>query len=162
MYRIKNGVELPNTFKLKVSSVDQNRAIQECLISLGFIGVNGRAEAYGVGNTYIYSNDFGISTDSDHHKFYKNRNAQIHIEHYFKKVDTSDDTQTDSEPQSDGEHLTDDHKAMLVYFWQEKQDITRYSEYPKIKHLIKKDWPELHKAWKCYKKALKYFDDVLK
>jgi hypothetical protein len=39
---------------------------------------------------------------------------------------------------------------MLKYFWEEKQDITRYCDFPNIKKSLKKEYPSIWKAWKQY------------
>ncbi len=50
--------------------------------------------------------------------------------------------------------LTEENLEMLKYFWEEKQDIERYSEFNNITEELIKKRPSLMAAWNDYKLAI--------
>lgn len=57
--------------------------------------------------------------------------------------------------------LTQEDIETLKYFWNEKEDIERYSDFEKIKPQLKKQFPELLKAWNNYKVSIKIMNAVI-
>ena len=51
------------------------------------------------------------------------------------------------------QELTREDMGILRYFWEEYRDITRYSKYEEILSTLKKEHPEIVKAWEEYKVA---------
>lgn len=58
--------------------------------------------------------------------------------------------------------LTEEDISMLKYFWEEKQDIERYSKFEKIKPILEEKYPHILKCWNDYKHAIKTFELVIK
>lgn len=46
--------------------------------------------------------------------------------------------------------VTDNDVNMLIYFWEKKEDITVYSEYPQIENDLKDNYPWILKSIKKY------------
>tara|TARA_R110000772_G_scaffold37589_1_gene89178 strand:- start:374 stop:571 length:198 start_codon:yes stop_codon:yes gene_type:complete len=53
------------------------------------------------------------------------------------------------------------HLDTLRYFWQEKQDLERYTDFEGLKDLLEKEKPEVLKAWNDYKVSKKILDIVM-
>jgi hypothetical protein len=60
------------------------------------------------------------------------------------------------------EKLTDEQIDSLKYFWEEKGDLERYSEFKELIPQILEQYPELLKAWYDYKASIKIMDKVVK
>jgi hypothetical protein len=58
------------------------------------------------------------------------------------------------------EMLTEEHKSMLKYFWEEKGDIERYCDFEKLKPIIQEEYPELLKAWYDYKTSIRTMNAI--
>ena len=59
------------------------------------------------------------------------------------------------------EKLTEQDLDSLQYFWQEKQDLERFTDFEKLKALLEKEKPETLKAWNDYKTSKKMLDIVM-
>ena len=59
------------------------------------------------------------------------------------------------------EGLTEQDLDMLKYFWQEKEDLERFTDFEKLKPLLEKEKPEVLKAWNDYKAYKKILDIVM-
>lgn len=59
------------------------------------------------------------------------------------------------------EKLTEQDLDTLRYFWQEKEDLERFTDFEKLKPLLKKEKPEVLKAWNDYKTSKKILDIVM-
>lgn len=59
------------------------------------------------------------------------------------------------------ESLTDEQLQSLKYFWEEKQDLERYIDFERLKPQIKKEHPEILKAWNAYKESIKTMNSVI-
>jgi hypothetical protein len=46
--------------------------------------------------------------------------------------------------------ITYTHLDMLVYFWEEKGDVTRYCEWERMQPELQRKYPEIIKAWNDY------------
>ena len=57
--------------------------------------------------------------------------------------------------------LTDEDYSMLQYFWQEKGDVTRWSEWKEKKALFKVQHPELIDALNRYDSALRTLNIIV-
>ena len=57
--------------------------------------------------------------------------------------------------------LTEEQKSSIKYFWEEYDNIERYSDFEKIKPQIQEQYPELLKAWHDYKVSIKIMNAVL-
>lgn len=55
---------------------------------------------------------------------------------------------------------TPDDLRMLYYFWDSKEDIERYAGFKEIKQDLKENYPEILKAFKKYKKAIRNMSSV--
>ena len=53
------------------------------------------------------------------------------------------------------EKLSDQDKAMIVYFWEEKGDLTRWCSWEEKKPMVEEEFPELIKALKDFDIAKK-------
>lgn len=58
--------------------------------------------------------------------------------------------------------ITEEQKNMLLYFWEEKEDIERYCDFEDMLPELQKDYPEVIKAWSDYKASRKILTAVLK
>lgn len=58
--------------------------------------------------------------------------------------------------------LSDQDKAMIVYFWEEKGDLTRWCGWEEKKPLIEAEFPELIKALKDFEVAEKMISLVVR
>lgn len=54
-----------------------------------------------------------------------------------------------------------DHLYLLRYHWNMTQDIETYPKYEIIKDEVEARNPEIIKAWKKYKKAVRKLDNIL-
>ena len=59
------------------------------------------------------------------------------------------------------EKLTEQDLDRLRYFWQEKEDLERFTDFKKLKPLLEKEKPEVLKAWNDYKTSKKILDIVM-
>jgi len=59
------------------------------------------------------------------------------------------------------EKLTEQDLSSLQYFWQEKEDLERFTDFEKLKPLLEKEKPEILKAWNDYKASKKILDIVM-
>jgi hypothetical protein len=59
------------------------------------------------------------------------------------------------------EELTEQDLDMSKYFWQEKEDLERFTDFEKLKPLLEKEKPEVLKAWNDYKAYKKILDIVM-
>lgn len=59
-------------------------------------------------------------------------------------------------------NLSDAQISMLRYYWENKGDIERYSEFKELIPQIQEQYPELLKAWYDYKASGKIMDAVVK
>ena len=59
------------------------------------------------------------------------------------------------------EKLTEQDLNMLKYFWQEKEDLERFTDFEKLKPLLEKEKPEVLKAWNNYKSSKKILDIII-
>jgi hypothetical protein len=59
------------------------------------------------------------------------------------------------------EKLTEQDLDTLRYFWQEKEDLERFTDFEKLKPLLEKEKPEVLKAWNDYKTSKKILDIVM-
>ena len=57
--------------------------------------------------------------------------------------------------------ITEEDYSMLKYFWEEKGNMKRYCEYERLEPTLRKQHPELFKAIKAHKKALKRLDKII-
>ena len=57
--------------------------------------------------------------------------------------------------------LTEEQTSSIKYFWEEYDNIERYSDFEKIKPQIQEQYPELLKAWYDYKVSIKIMNAVL-
>ena len=48
------------------------------------------------------------------------------------------------------EKMTMEDLRMVKYFWEEKEDISRWCDWEKRKEIIRKEAPEIVKAWEDY------------
>jgi len=58
--------------------------------------------------------------------------------------------------------LTEEQCNSLRYFWEERQDIERYADFEKLKHVIQSKHPELLKAWENYKISIRIMNAVIR
>lgn len=49
--------------------------------------------------------------------------------------------------------ITEEELAELKYYWEEKEDLERYSEFESIKEDLQEEYSNLLKAWENYKYA---------
>jgi len=59
------------------------------------------------------------------------------------------------------EKLTEQDLYTLRYFWQEREDLERFTDFEKLKPLLEKEKPEVLKAWNDYKTSKKILDIVM-
>ena len=62
---------------------------------------------------------------------------------------------------NDMDKLTEEDLNNLQYFWQEKEDLERFSSFEELKPLLEKEKPEVLKAWNDYKTSRKILDIVI-
>ncbi len=60
------------------------------------------------------------------------------------------------------EKTLDEHIDMLRYFWEEKEDIERYSDFEYIKSDLEKYRPDILKAWNKYKVSKLTLNNLLR
>ena len=58
--------------------------------------------------------------------------------------------------------LTDEDKGDIVYFWQEKRDLSRLCSWERIKPAVAREYPEILKAWEDYLTAIRTLNAVVK
>lgn len=59
------------------------------------------------------------------------------------------------------EKLTKQELNDLVYFWQNKGDLERFTNFEKLKPKIENEYPEILKAWNDYKTSIKIMNSVM-
>lgn len=59
------------------------------------------------------------------------------------------------------ENLNESEISLLKYFWQEKQDLDKFSNFEKLKPKIQNQYPILLKVWENYKLYNKLMDIVI-
>lgn len=58
--------------------------------------------------------------------------------------------------------LTEEDKSDIVYFWQEKGDLTRWCGWERAKPAVAQEYPEIIKAWEDYRAAVRTLNIVVK
>ena len=58
--------------------------------------------------------------------------------------------------------LTESQLNDLIYFWVEKQDLERWTEFEDLKSSIEEYHPHVMRAWKMYKDGESYMDMVMR
>jgi len=57
--------------------------------------------------------------------------------------------------------LSDTHKKMVVHYWEENRDITRYSSWDEIRDLVNEEYPDLVGAMMERTLAEMHIDDIV-
>ena len=57
--------------------------------------------------------------------------------------------------------LTEEDKSSIVYFWEEKDDLERWSGWKKAKPAVAREYPEILKAWEDYKTSIRTMNAVV-
>lgn len=83
MYKIRDGVELPETFKMKVTP-EQSEALQKHLFSNG-CSWNGRKEVVNTVNTFLYVSKFKLQNGTTLDFFNNYVSPEIRFDDYFVK-----------------------------------------------------------------------------
>ena len=60
------------------------------------------------------------------------------------------------------EKLTESEISLIKYFWEQKQDIERCSDFTKLKPKIKNEYPQILKAFYKFKKSIKVMNELIK
>ena len=58
--------------------------------------------------------------------------------------------------------LTDEDKSLIRYFWEEKGDITRFGSWEKVKPALRREFPEILKAWEDLNTAKRTLSRLVK
>ena len=86
MYKLRNGVELPKEFKIKVNS-EQSEALQLHLLSVGYKYGDGSVNIFKKPYFYIHNSErITFSNDYDYTFFNHHSYKQIKFKDYFEKV----------------------------------------------------------------------------
>jgi len=57
--------------------------------------------------------------------------------------------------------LTDEHKRMLAYYWQEQRDLSAYAYFKELEPLIRKEMPVIWRFWSDYATSKKALDAMM-
>ena len=62
----------------------------------------------------------------------------------------------------DKDTITEEDTNMISYFWEEKGDLERWSDWKKRKPVLEKERPEIVKAWNDYKTSIRTLNAVVR